>query len=95
MRWLEDAWTPERPAGDLLAALHEALGGSANLAVLEPGGTVTLHAGNVENPVFGFRLGELRVLATAVYSLDRSLFRLVAPAARERRLVRRGTAATL
>ncbi|MFH1474579.1 MAG: hypothetical protein ABIG85_01840, partial [Chloroflexota bacterium] len=32
MRWLEDAWELERPAGDLLAALHEAMGGPANLA---------------------------------------------------------------
>jgi len=95
MRWLEDAWTLRRPAAELLAALHEAMGGSANLAALEPGGTATLHAGNGENPVFGFRLGALRVLSTGVYSPDRSLFRLVAPGARERRLVPRGRVATL
>jgi glutamine phosphoribosylpyrophosphate amidotransferase len=95
MRWMEDAWAFDRPAGDLLAALHEAMGGSANLAVLEPGGTATVHAGNAENPVFGFRLDGLRLLATGVYSLDRSLFRLVAPGARERRLVGKGRAATL
>jgi glutamine phosphoribosylpyrophosphate amidotransferase len=94
-RWLEDAWAPGRPAADQLAALHAALGGSANLAVLEPGGAATVHAGNAENPVFGFRLGGLQVLSTGVYSLDRSLFRLVAPGARERRLVGRGRAATL
>ncbi len=95
MRWLEDDWAPGRTAGDALAALHGALGGSANLALLEPGGAVTIHAGNVENPVFAFRIGGLRVLSTGVYSLDRSLFRLVAPGARERRLVGRGRAATL
>jgi glutamine phosphoribosylpyrophosphate amidotransferase len=95
MRWLEDAWTPGRPAGDLLAALHGAMGGSANLAVLEPGGGVTLHAGNDENPVFAFRLGDLAVLSTGVYSLDRSLFRLVAPEARERQRVGRDRAASL
>lgn len=95
LRWLEDAWTPGRPAADQLAALHAAMGGSANLAVLEPGGAATVHAGNAENPVFGFRLGDLALLATGVYSLDRSLFRLVAPGARERRLVGRGRAATL
>jgi glutamine phosphoribosylpyrophosphate amidotransferase len=95
MRWLEDAWAAGRPAGDLLAALREVMGGSANLAVLEPGGAATLHAGNAENPVFGFRLGGLRVLATGIYSLDRSLFRLVAPRAQERRVVRRGSTATL
>jgi glutamine phosphoribosylpyrophosphate amidotransferase len=95
MRWLEDAWAPARPAAELLASLHETMGGLANLALLEPGGTATVHAGNAENPVFSFRLGELRVLATGVYSLDRSVFRLVAPGARERRLVGRGLAATL
>ncbi len=95
LRWLEDAWTADRPATDHLADLHAALGGSANLAALEPGGAATVYAGNAENPVFGFRLGELRLLSTGVYSLDRSLFRLVAPGARERRLVGRGRAATL
>jgi glutamine phosphoribosylpyrophosphate amidotransferase len=95
MRWMEDAWDLARPAGDLLAALHEAMGGPANMAVLEPGGRATMHAGNGENPVFGFRLGGLRLLSTGVYSLDRSLFRLVAPGARERRLVARGRFASL
>ena len=95
MRWMEDAWVLERPAGDLLAALQEAMGGLANFAVLEPGGRATLHAGNSENPVFGFRLGGLRLLSTGVYSLDRSMFRLVARGARERRLVARGHAASL
>jgi glutamine phosphoribosylpyrophosphate amidotransferase len=95
MRWLEDAWAPGRPAGEALAALHGAMGGSANLALLEPGGALTIHAGNAENPVFGFRIGHLRVLSTGVYSLDRSLFRLVAPGARDRRLVGKGAAATL
>ena len=95
MRWLEDAWELDRPAPDLLAALHASLGGLANLAILEPGGAITAHAGNAENPVFEFRLGDLRVIATGVYSLDRSFFRLVAPGARERRLVGKGRAAAL
>jgi hypothetical protein len=71
------------------------MGGPANLAVLEPGGRATIHAGNAENPVFGFRLGRLRLISTGVYSLDRSLFRLVAPGARERRLIGRGRSASL
>ena len=95
MRWLEDAWTLGQPAGVLLAALHDAMGGSANLAALERGGGATIHAGNAENPVFGFHLGGLRCLSTGVYSLDRSVFRLVAPGARDRRLVRKGRAAAL
>jgi hypothetical protein len=71
------------------------MGGSANLAVLEPWGRATFHAGNGENPVFGFRLGGLQLLSTGVYSLDRSLFRLVAPGARDRRLVAPGRCASL
>ncbi len=95
MRWLEDVWAPERPAEDHLAALHAAMAGPANLATLEPGGRTVMLAANPENPVFAFRLGGLRCLSTGVYSLDRSLFRLVAPGARERRLVGRGRVATL
>ena len=46
------------------------------------------YAGNAENPVFAFRLGPIGVVSTGIYSLDRSLFRFVAPGATERRLVR-------
>jgi glutamine phosphoribosylpyrophosphate amidotransferase len=95
MRWLEDAWALKRPAEELLVALHEAMGGSANLAALEAGGRAAIYAGNAENPVFGFRLGGLRCLSTGIYSLDRSIFRLVVPGARDRRLVRKGRAAAL
>ena len=96
MRWLEDAWAPGRSAADLLAGAARGDGGLRRTwRLLEPGGEATLHAGNAENPVFAFRLGELRLLATGVYSLDRSFFRLVAPGAHERRLVSRGRVATL
>lgn len=56
-------------------------------------GSVHHYAGNPENPVFGFGLGSIRILATGIYSLDRSLFRFVAPGAADRRLAgRRATA---
>jgi hypothetical protein len=71
------------------------MGGQANLAALEPSGTAVAYAGNTENPVFTFRLGRIAVAATGIYSLDRSLFRYVAPEATERRLVRVGRAVTL
>jgi hypothetical protein len=94
-RWLEDEWQPgERPA-HLLGALHDALGGEANFALLLPDGSVHHYAGNPENPVFGFRLGDVEVLSTAIYSIDRSLFRLVCPEARERRVVRPHRTASL
>lgn len=94
-RWLEDAWRDEAPTGSQLRALHERFGGQANLAVLEADGTPTLYAGNTENPVFTFRLGSIGVVSTGIYSLDRSLFRLVAPGATDRHVVRPGLSVRL
>ncbi len=86
-RWLEDAWHPDEPVAHLLGALHDRFGGPANLAVLAADGTPHHYAGNEENPVFAFRLGRIGVVSTGIYSLDRSLFRFVAPAATDRRMV--------
>jgi hypothetical protein len=85
-RWLEDAWHEGEPVAHLLGALHDTFGGQANLAVLAANGTVHHYAGNGENPVFTFRLGRIGLAATGIYSLDRSLFRVVAGGASERRL---------
>jgi len=74
-----------------LAGLHGALGGQANLCVLTPDGGVHCTAGNTENPVVSYRLGGFRVVSTAIYSIDRSVFRLVAPGARERRVHKPGS----
>jgi len=87
-RWLEDAWRPGEPVAHMLAALHDRFGGQANLAVLPDTGDPHHYAGNGENPVFTFRLGRIGLASTGIYSLDRSLFRFVAPAATDRRLVR-------
>ena len=93
-RWLEDSWGEAQPA-DLLTRLHDGFGGVANLAVIERDGTATHYAGNPENPVFTFRLGRIGLASTAIYSLDRSLFRLVAPGATNRRLARPSTTVVL
>lgn len=104
-RWLEDEWGHGEPPL-LLAALHDAFGGQANLAVLAADGTPHVYAGNQENPVFRFRLPvaggggrpvggtgsgaggrSVEMVSTGLYSLDRSLFRLVAPHAQERRVL--------
>jgi hypothetical protein len=79
----------------LLGALHDRFGGQANLAVLTADGTPHHYAGNGENPVFAFRLGRIGVASTGIYSLDRSLFRFVAPGATDRRLIPLHTTATL
>jgi len=86
-RWLEDAWNPEEPVAHLLGALHDRFGGQANLAVLTADGAPHAYAGNEENPVFAFRLGRIGIVSTGIYSLDRSLFRFVAPGATDRRVV--------
>lgn len=86
-RWLEDNWRVGEPVGHVLAALHDAFGGQANLAVLAADGTPHAYAGNSENPIFTFDLGRIAVASTGIYSLDRSLFRYVAPGATNRRLV--------
>jgi hypothetical protein len=94
-RWLEDEWRDERSQADLLTALHRRFGGQANLAVLARNGEAHHYAGNTENPVFAFSLGRIGIVSTGIYSLDRSLFRYVAPGATARRLVRTGTAVAI
>lgn len=74
----------------LLTGLHGAFGGVANLAVLAADGSAHHYFGNPENPVFAFRLGRIGVASTAVYSIDRSLFRHAAVGATERSLARVG-----
>jgi glutamine phosphoribosylpyrophosphate amidotransferase len=86
-RWLEDAWDPAERPDALLTALHDRFGGQANLAVLTSDGRPYHYAGNSENPVFTFRLGRIGIASTGIYSLDRSLFRFVAPGATDRHLV--------
>jgi glutamine phosphoribosylpyrophosphate amidotransferase len=94
-RWLEDAWGPTERPEHLLAALHDRFGGQANLAVLSADGGAYHYAGNDENPVFSFRLGGIGIASTGIYSLDRSLFRFVAPGATDRRLVSKRSVVTL
>jgi glutamine phosphoribosylpyrophosphate amidotransferase len=94
-RWLEDAWQPQAPVGHLLTGLHERFGGEANLAVLAADGAAYHYAGNTENPVFTFRLGRIGLASTAMYQLDRSVFRYVAPGARDRQRIRLRCAVTL
>jgi hypothetical protein len=94
-RWLEDEWRVGESVPHLLGALHDTFGGQANLAVMTEAGDVHHYAGNRENPVFTFRLGRIGLAATGIYSLDRSVFRFVAPGATDRRLVPLRTTASL
>jgi glutamine phosphoribosylpyrophosphate amidotransferase len=94
-RWLEDEWREREPVSGLLVRLHTTFGGSANLAVLTHDGTPHAYAGNRENPIFTFALGRIGLASTGIYSIDRSIFRLVAPEATRRHLVRDGTTISL
>jgi glucosamine 6-phosphate synthetase-like amidotransferase/phosphosugar isomerase protein len=94
-RWLEDEWTGNGAAPATLQRLHETFGGHANLAVLTRAGEAYHYAGNDENPVFGFDLGDVRVASTGMYSLDRSVFKYVVPEATNRKLVPLGSTAAL
>ena len=93
-RWLEDTWSEMAPA-DALRCMHQTFGGQANLAVLTSHGDAVAYAGNTENPVYTFRLGRIGVASTALYSIDRSLFRFAAQGATERRVVKPGVAVAL
>jgi glutamine phosphoribosylpyrophosphate amidotransferase len=94
-RWLEDAWHRGERVPHLLGALHDRFGGEANLAVLVADGSTYHYAGNGENPVFSYALGRIGVVSTGIYSLDRSIFRFVAPGATNRHLVARHTTVAL
>ena len=86
-RWLEDEWDDAGSAPAALEKLHDTFGGHANLAVLTRDGEAHHYAGNDENPVFTFDIGSVRLACTGMYSLDRSVFKYVAPEATNRRLV--------
>jgi len=94
-RWLEDEWERFGSVPAVLGELHDTFGGHANLAVLTSAGEAHHYAGNDENPVFTFDLGPVRLACTGMYSLDRSVFKYVAPEATRRALVPRSTTATL
>ena len=94
-RWLEDEWDGTGDVPALLRRLHQAFEGDANLIVLTRDGTGYHYAGNSQNPVFTFDLGEIHLASTGIHSLDRSFFKYVAPDATNRRLVPRSTAATI
>ena len=71
-----------RPVADLLGALHDRFGGQANLAVLTADGDpAPLRRQQREPGVQPSGSGRIGIVSTGIYSLDRSLFRFVAPEA--------------
>ena len=76
---------PDRIAFSEYHALFSTVG---NYMVKDDRYKLIYYAGNGENPVFTFRLGRIGLACTGIYSLDRSIFRFVAPTATERDLIR-------
>jgi glutamine phosphoribosylpyrophosphate amidotransferase len=78
----------DHDAAPALAGVHRALGGTANLCCLLPGGELALYAAHPHNALRRFRLGDLWVASTSLHSDDDSVFDLVFPEATERELLR-------
>jgi Glutamine amidotransferases class-II len=70
-----------------LAAVHGALGGTANLCCLTGEGETVLYGGHPSNALYRFQLGDLHVACTGLHSDDTSVFDLVFPEGTERALV--------
>jgi hypothetical protein len=94
-RWLEDEWDGGADVPAVLARLHATFEGDANLAILTRDGRAYHYAGNSQNPVFSFDLGPIHLISTGIHSLDRSVFKYVAPEATERKLVPRSSTAAI
>ena len=92
-RWLEDAWDADAPsAATLLSALHERFGGQAQPR--DPRRATARRTTTRATPrTRCSRSGSAgsALASTAIYSIDRSLFRFAAPGATDRRLVRPST----
>ena len=97
MRWSDLLSRRRLHRLDVYAEVGKPLGAEYQLELwlLTPDGVVRHYAGNTENPLFTFRLDRLKVVSTGLYSIDRSLFRFVAPTAKERHVVPAGFTAVL
>lgn len=75
-----------------LRAVHQELGGTANLAYLSAEGELHVYGGNRENPFWRFRFEGATVACTALHSKDDSLFALLFQQPRNPEVVERDSA---
>ncbi len=78
-------------AAAALPAVHQRLGGTANLAVLPAVGPPLVYAGAPGNAVRRFRLEGAVAASTSLHSADQALFTLCFPGATDHRQVAPGT----
>ncbi|HHY67848.1 MAG TPA: hypothetical protein GX517_11780 [Alicyclobacillus sp.] len=76
---------------EALLRVHRDLEGHANIGVLQADGELLMYAGNHENNVYAFDLGDLRMMSTALHSMDDFLFQTIFPSASNVRRVETGT----
>lgn len=80
----------QSPAASL-RAVHEELGGTANLAYLSAEGDLHVYGGNWGNPFWRFRFEGATVACTGLHSRDDSLFARLFQEARDLEVVERAT----
>ena len=89
---LFDSILKSQPPAAALRAVHEELGGTANLGYLSADGELNVYGGNRENPLWRFQYEGATVACTGLHSNDDSLFALLFNEARNREAVERETA---
>ena len=77
-----DGMSGKRQAEDALRQVYAALGGRANLLVLQADGTLAAYAHCEDNWMFACQLGAWKMIVTALYSWDHSVFDLALQQAR-------------
>jgi predicted glutamine amidotransferase len=80
---------------EAIAEAHQILGGVANIGYLAADGTLGVYAGHPENRVWTFDNEGARVTATALHSMDTSLFNLVFTGATNRQVCELGGVAEI
>ncbi|PSR20064.1 MAG: hypothetical protein C7B45_16775 [Sulfobacillus acidophilus] len=78
--WMERLQT-NAPLMQSLFETHQALRGNANFMALGRQGDLGVYAGNEENAIYTFRIGDLQLASTGLHSRDNFLFETVFPAA--------------
>ncbi|MGC8487259.1 MAG: class II glutamine amidotransferase [Clostridia bacterium] len=76
--WLEGMRDGSSPEAALIA-VHDKLGGQANFMTMARDGQILAYAGNVENAVYRFRIGDWSIAATSLHSFDRFVFETIFP----------------
>jgi predicted glutamine amidotransferase len=90
--WHFDSLLENQPPARALPAVHEELGGTANLGYLSADGELDVYGGNRENRMWRFQYKGASVACTGLHSSDDSLFALLFREARDPEVIEGETA---